>query len=187
MPFLTFDAARSAAPDRTTGMARESLRKSAGAPLNQLYDVFLSHTIKDALVIKGIKTILERSGLTVYVDWIDDPELNRASVNAATAEHLRTRMKHCRSLIFATSDSSPNSKWMPWELGFFDGLRGNHIAILPVTHTRDAVFYGQEYLGLYPVLQDLDSVRPRLEIPIQGSSALSVRDLQNKAVWLTVS
>ena len=37
------------------------------------FDVFLSHSFKDATVILGIKRILEKQNLTVYVDWIDDP------------------------------------------------------------------------------------------------------------------
>ena len=39
---------------------------------------------------------------------------------------LRQRMDHCRFLLFATSKASPDSKWMPWELGYFDGLRREH-------------------------------------------------------------
>ena len=39
---------------------------------------------------------------------------------------------------------------MPWELGYFDGLKGK-VAILPIvdtpTFTED--YKGQEYLGLY--------------------------------------
>jgi hypothetical protein len=39
---------------------------------------------------------------------------------------------------------------MPWELGYFDGLRQGRIAILPLVATEGAAFRGQEYLGLYP-------------------------------------
>lgn len=28
--------------------------------------------------------------------------------------------------------ASPSSKWMPWELGCFDGLHGTHISIMPI-------------------------------------------------------
>lgn len=38
---------------------------------------------------------------------------------------------------------------MPWELGYFDGIK-NKVAILPVEDNPICDFYfGQEYLGLY--------------------------------------
>lgn len=64
-------------------------------------------------------------------------------------------MKQSESLFFATSTSSPDSKWMPWELGYFDGLRQGRIAIVPLVATEGAAFRGQEYLGLYPKVERL--------------------------------
>ena len=39
---------------------------------------------------------------------------------------------------------------MPWELGYFDGLRSGQVAIMPLMDDESAKFTGQEYLGLYP-------------------------------------
>ena len=64
-------------------------------------------------------------------------------------------MRSCKSLFFATSDNSSNSKWMPWELGYYDGYRGK-VAILPINaslYQKDS-FEGQEYLGLYNYVID---------------------------------
>jgi hypothetical protein len=38
---------------------------------------------------------------------------------------------------------------MPWELGFFDGL-GGRVGVLPVTQNGEETFKGEEYLNLYP-------------------------------------
>ncbi len=38
---------------------------------------------------------------------------------------------------------------MPWELGFFDGLRGA-VGSIPITHHGEGTFKGEEYLNLYP-------------------------------------
>ena len=38
---------------------------------------------------------------------------------------------------------------MPWELGFFDGLKGS-VGIFPVTNNQEDAFKGEEYLNLYP-------------------------------------
>lgn len=127
------------------------MRKAASAPLTQTYDVFLSHAFEDAELIAGVKVLIEMQGLTVYVDWIEDPESDRGEVTARTADMLRGRMRHCNFLVFATSKASPNSKWMPWELGYFDGIRPNQIGILPIVESQ--TFTGQEYIGLYQVWQ----------------------------------
>lgn len=113
------------------------------------YDVFLSHSIKDGELILGIKAILEDLHYTVYVDWIDDPELDRTKVSPATANQLRRRMMSSRSLLYVTTENAENSRWMPWECGYFDGLK-EKVAIVPVKTTSIGSYAGQEYLGLYP-------------------------------------
>ncbi|TGQ13580.1 toll/interleukin-1 receptor domain-containing protein [Mesorhizobium sp. M00.F.Ca.ET.217.01.1.1] len=127
---------------------KEEIAKSAGMTS---FDVFLSHSFKDAELIFGVKKTLEKQGLTVYVDWVEDPQLDRGKVTEATAAMLRRRMKQSKTLIYAHSNSSPDSKWMPWELGYFDGYRGV-VAILPLAKADGDTFTGQEFLGLYPYL-----------------------------------
>lgn len=136
--------------------ADQVLRESAQAfSADKQYDIFLSHCREDAEVIGGAKIILEKEGVSVYVDWIEDPQLHRAHVTSKTAAMLRSRMRACKSMLFATSEASPNSKWMPWELGYFDGLKQGQIAVLPLLEDWEGTFTGQEYLGLYPVVERL--------------------------------
>jgi hypothetical protein len=120
------------------------------ASITKRFDVFLSHSSKDADLIFGVKSLLEREGLSVYVDWIVDPKLDRSQVTAATAEHLRRRMRQCDSLVYAATTNASQSKWMPWELGYFDGYRGDqHVAVMRFVVRQEDTFVGQEYLGLY--------------------------------------
>lgn len=156
MAFLTLDRARAASGYRGyPSLAAVELRKAAAASTTARFDVFLSHSRLDAEVILGVKRLLEQRRLSVYVDWLEDPQLDRSRVTPATAEVLRTRMQQSSSLIFATSETSPNSKWMPWELGYFDGIRHGHIGILPLVESAATRFVGQEYLGLYPLIEDI--------------------------------
>lgn len=115
------------------------------------YDIFLSHSVRDAQLILGMKKILEDLGYTVYVDWIDDPQLNRSSVSPATANKLRKRMKSSKSLFYVTTTNATKSKWMPWECGYFDGFK-EKVAIVPIEKEKTStnMYSGQEYLGLYP-------------------------------------
>ena len=121
------------------------------------FDIFLSHSYLDQDIILGLKGYLEEKGLSVYIDWINDNQLERDSVNEDTAETLRKRMQQCKALLFATSSNSSTSKWMPWECGYFDGINGK-IAILPISKVDESSFKGQEYLGLYPYIDVSSSV-----------------------------
>ena len=119
------------------------------------FDIFLSHSYADKEYIAELKRILETYGYSVYVDWITDGKtLSRYNVSKDTAELIRKRMKQSKSMIFATSSNSPSSKWMPWELGCFDGLKNSKIAILPITENSNDNFKGQEYLALYPYITE---------------------------------
>ena len=144
-----------------TEQRKKSFSKGLSAPVmlseaydpNKKYDIFLSHSYLDKEDIASLKLILENYGFSVYVDWIDDANLNRTNVNKKTAARIRDRMKNCKSLIYAISNNSPSSKWMPWELGYFDGISGM-IAILPITRLSNENLSGTEYLHLYPVVQE---------------------------------
>jgi hypothetical protein len=145
--------------ERGSGRAAQ-FKKSATAVLSettqgvvdhQVFDVFVSHSIKDAQVILGVAEVFEQKGFRVYVDWIVDAQMNRAAVNASTAAKLRLRMKQSKSLIYVHSVNSSTSNWMPWELGYFDGLNGP-IAILPIANSNVEGFKGEEFLGLYPYI-----------------------------------
>lgn len=115
MAFITIGEARrrGVTPPNTTSarVLKEdagTLRKSAAR-----YDIFLSHSFSDAALVLGVKRILEEDGeLRVFVDWVEHPELDRSRVTAETAAIIRAAMKNSNSMIFATSETSPSSKWM---------------------------------------------------------------------------
>jgi len=158
MSVLTIREVRSSA--ERARAAPVALRKSAFEVLKdvtkaqataQPYDIFLSHASADADIVLGISAILKGLGHSVYIDWLEDPHLDRSHVTPATAAVLRDRMNQCRSLFFATTEGSSASRWMPWECGYFDGSKGKS-AILPVLAQPTEHFVGQEYLGLYPYI-----------------------------------
>ena len=105
---------------------------TAAAQLRQLdktsadkgFDIFLSHSYLDAEVVLGLRETITAMGFSIYVDWVDDVHLRRSDVSRETAVALRQRMASSKALFYATSIASPASKWMPWECGYFDGLKG---------------------------------------------------------------
>ena len=163
-----------------TASAAETELKHAAATADQQFDIFLSHSVADARAIAGLKRILEREYLSVYVDWMVDPHLERQSAGPRTADTLRTRMRQCKSLVYATSRSARNSRWMPWELGYFDGLRGADSVSICLIEEGNGSFVGQEYLGLYKKIEKLaTSLGPR---PFVLRSASEIQSMQSFAV-----
>lgn len=152
MTYYTATELRERAGGMTASAAQSELSRLSKAGVGT-FDVFLSHSLRDAVLILGLKRVLEADGLSIYVDWIEDPQLDRSKVSATTAAHLRERMKSCRSLVYATSQNASIFRWMPWELGFFDGAHGpDRVAICPIA-TGVGGYAGEEYLGLYKTLE----------------------------------
>lgn len=139
-----------AAPDpRSRRVARDPAR-AIGPASAKRFDVFLSHRYGDQAPVRALKQHIERDlGYSVYVDWIESPELDRSKVDQATAEALRVTMRQCSCLVFYAGRKARSSRWMPWELGFFDGRHGSRrIAVYCPTEQR-ALPAQQEYLRLY--------------------------------------
>ena len=153
------------------GILLESqMRKQASVTA---HDIFLSHAFDDKELILGVALTLEDFGYTVYLDWRDDPTLDRKNVNATTAAKLRERMRSARCLFYATTESASSSRWMPWELGFKDG-QSNRSAILPIRDTVPTDFKGQEYLGIYPYVTQERSDKQEEKLWVQRSATCYV-------------
>lgn len=159
-----------------------TLRESSSISLDSIsfdsFDIFLSHSYSDREIIPALKKTLESYGFSVYVDWITDHLLSRDNVTKKTAAVLQKRMKQSKCLIYATSENSSTSKWMPWELGYFDGIKDKMVGILPLKKYSNNFkdnFEGEEYLGLYYYIN-------------KTSSSLYVHETQTKYVlfnsWL---
>lgn len=114
------------------------------------YDIFLSHSSLDQDLVLALVRLFNQARYSVYVDWIEDSELDRNNVTKCTATVLKKRMTQSRGLAYVSTKNITNSKWCPWELGYFDGRKNERCCILPVMEGKR--FEGQEYLGLYPYL-----------------------------------
>lgn len=113
------------------------------------YDIFLSHSIHDKDLVLGLKEKIEGLKFSVYVDW-EDKKLDRNNVSKETADRLKQIMDNCKCLLVVDSDKSQESKWIPWELGFFDGLNGKVGVISVIPAYSINTFSGREYFKLYP-------------------------------------
>lgn len=155
MPLFSAEEARARAT-RAKSAAQILALEGKAYIADTVYDIFFSHSYQDAEVILGVKLEIEELGYKVYVDWVEDPEYDRNKITEAVALRLKLRMSNSKSLFFLASEKSGESKWMPWELGYFDGLK-DKVAVLPVVKEKSSsnYYHGQEYLGIYPYVTRL--------------------------------
>lgn len=129
------------------------------------YDLFVSHSYKDKEFIAGLRQLFKDAGYTVYIDWIDDNDLDRSNVTVETAKQVKNRVKSCKGLAYIATTNTTQSKWCPWELGISDGIHGK-ATILPV---MEGNFNGQEYLRIYPYLNYEKSTTGKNEFWVHSS------------------
>jgi hypothetical protein len=112
------------------------------------YDIFLSHSTADKSIVLGMRELLASMELRVYVDTVEDPTLSDPTLSRFVATKLRSRMRQSRTLLYIVTENTQRSRWMPWELGYFDGLRGK-VGILPVSD-GNAPYKPDAFDAFYP-------------------------------------
>jgi hypothetical protein len=138
------------------------------------FDILLSHSIKDAALLVGVKAIFEDLGFTVRLNWTIDEPIVRSEVMPEMAERIRRRMRLADSMLFVTEDHYPNAKWAAWELGYFEGVQDGRVAVLPLVQAQGARFDAREYFSLYPVVEHLDGT-PFISRGDGSRSAMTMR------------
>lgn len=115
------------------------------------YDVFLSHSSADRIVVDRVRDELKTLGYSVFVDYEALPEISPDEVTRDTANALQDAMRQCSSLVYVLTANATTSHWMPWELGFFDGFTGR-VFIWPVDSKAKSDARDCRYVSLYPVV-----------------------------------
>jgi TIR domain len=114
----------------------------------QKWDVFLSHSVKDKILVLNFKKELTSLGFSTYIDWIDDSDSRRGEITPK----LKKAMTNSNVLIYLHTSNSKESIWTPWEIGYFDSKKGNKfIGVVPLLDENHYIstYYGQEYLLQY--------------------------------------
>ena len=117
--------------------------------------IFLSHSSKDRDLIEPAIAFLRSHGVSVYVDWMDEGMPD--TVSGETAKRIKEKIREQKKFMVMVTENSKDSRWVPWELGFADPVKGmDHIAILPVS--ENGSFVQNEYLKIYPKIQMVNDI-----------------------------
>src|SRR5665647_556396 len=146
----------------------------------KLFDLFISHSSLDKKLVLTLVDLFNDAGYSVYVDWINDKQLDRNSITKETAQTIKTRVLESSGLSYIATQNATNSKWCPWELGIADGLKNGRVCICPVLDNSQDTFVGQEYLGIYPYLVYTKEEK-------SGKDNFWVHDSANKKKYVVLS
>lgn len=129
----------------------EQSRATRFAASSSRVTVFLSHSHKDAGLVKNAAAFLKSLGVEIYVDWLDGDM--PATTSPETAKKLKEKISEHQKFILLATENSKESKWVPWELGFADTTKGmKNIAILPIAESSTS-YKGTEFVGIYPLIR----------------------------------
>lgn len=132
----------------------ELLKAIYNSPLEQMkcYDLFLSHSYRDKEKLIELKDLLNASGLNVYMDWINDKdELLRTLTSADTAKVITERINASKAILYVHTNSSLDSKWTPWELGYAYAIKKPILIYRPEETDNEP-----EYLQLHKFVEIKD-------------------------------
>jgi hypothetical protein len=143
MAFVTFDQLRKIqSPIKKSVLLEDAQQKRAK-------DIFLSHSHFDRGDLAQLLALFSNHGSSVYIDF-EDRDLPEET-SGETAARLRKMIQQCRKFIVAISQNIQRSRWVPWELGFADGVKNfADVALFPIVGSVSTASLSQEYLDIYP-------------------------------------
>ena len=139
---------------RAFGTPRESTAKAEAGRSERRTDsetqLFLSHSSRDRDLVGDAVEFFRRQGVKVYVDWTDGEMPDVPSPE--TAERLKEKIRENRKFVLLASQNSLASRWVPWELGLADVIRGlDHMTVMPVREGGQD-YSGSEYVAIYSTI-----------------------------------
>jgi hypothetical protein len=174
-------------------MLPERSRDRLECAMTDYVDVFISHKQEDAAAAERLRDSIVGQGYTCYTDT-RDRHIGRIVSARKKAERLRKQLRGCRSLIYLYSPRAIESKWMPWELGFFDGRWGSVPVGLYFTATEprqrkgerrlQETFSVQEYLEMYERVDEA-SLADFLRRTVSNTALLNRADVDVDR-WMTL-
>ncbi len=129
-------------------------------------DIFISHAYEDREMIEGLKHYFEQElGLSIFVDWDNNYiDLNRDNICDRTAKAIKYAIGISKVFIYVHSKNSTISKWNKWELGYADGKKVDLLGIFLVDSDLKLNNSHEEFLGIYPVLNE-NHIRRYFKLP----------------------
>lgn len=123
---------------------------------NAQVTIFLSHSHADRDIVYAFIQYLASFGINIYVDW-QDSEMPRVT-SVETARRIKDQIAANKLFMVFYTLNSKNSRWVPWELGVADQIKGyDYTYIVPVADDQQGQFNELEYLRIYKRIEFADT------------------------------
>ncbi|GAA4272775.1 hypothetical protein U6A24_08480 [Aquimarina gracilis] len=156
-----------------TKTVNESLQLFKQEPRDLMVSVFIFHKHDELEELDSAINFLNSFGELVYADWIDE-DMYENTTEATKRIHItiKEKIKENQKFIFLATESALNSKMGKWVLGQLHGQKNlDHIAIFPIRGDYSD-YSGEEYLGKYPYIHEIESEVYGVEFPDQSTIEL---------------
>ncbi|SFN57945.1 TIR domain-containing protein [Flavobacterium succinicans] len=88
------------------------------------YHFFISHSSNDFKQVQSVISYLNLNNKNVYCDWINDESyLKRNLIGESTISVIKKRLEQSDNILFIKSENSLASKWVKYELNYFQSLK----------------------------------------------------------------
>jgi len=153
MAYLTFTDLEEQREEIVKGLVlNEALEKTASLRTK----IFLSHRHKDSKIVDKVIDWLKKYDTDSYIDKLDYSMPDQT--DGRTAIRIKKKIRDANKFILLATPNSLESKWMPWELGFGDAIKGlSNVAILPLLLKIDQ-WKEREYYQIYGSIETSDKV-----------------------------
>lgn len=148
--------------ERSRSFSKNVIRSASGPT------VFISHKHSDLSDVKGFLSYLnENYKAILYIDSMDRKMPNMT--NAETAVRIKSVIESCDKFILLATNNALRSKWCNWEVGIADKSKYSfhNMAILPMYERGSVRFEGNEYLQIYPYIDDVINVHDQNELVVK--------------------
>ena len=138
--------------NRTRTFSSTGIRSASGTT------VFISHKHDDLADLQGLLDFLTKEyNVVPFIDSMDKGMPKNTC--AETANRIKQAISGCGKFLLLATNKALASKWCNWEVGIADKLKlpTNNMAILPMVDTPGSFYSGNEYLEIYPYVDEWEN------------------------------
>lgn len=133
----------------TEGFTGETIIEAA-SDTTEGKNIFLAHSPLDEEYIVGAISFFFGFNSNVYIKKTSKKKTTK-SIHTIASD-FKSIIKSCPKIVTLVSPESCDSEWIPWKLGYAEGIKGwESVAIFPIKSEYDVEDWAdQSYLSIYP-------------------------------------
>lgn len=110
--------------------------------------IFVSHSLKDQELIKGVKTTLEPHGITLFIAE------HNFDMQQTITQKIETMIRNCDVALILLTKKAFNSKFVQQEIGYINSCRKPFLQVIEIGLEKKITGFnfGRDYIAHDPTL-----------------------------------